>query len=484
MTFPHSRWLTALVVLALSLSAPTAALAQDDAPAAAGDSVNSADVDAGGPVETQPTDNPSAQIQSPENQRLVDEAGQSEVKEILSEEAKLSQRSRAVLAAIDGLEDVRAEVEAGIVVLSGTATNRGSADLAVSTLEKLDGVLLVVDGVRVERSLRARTADSWAEIIDSGRTAVSSLPLFGFALAIVIAAWLLARLVRDTTLLDRWLGERTLLQALVRQTIFVAILGAGLVGALRFLDAGAVIGTILGAAGVLGLALGFAFRNIVENYLAGVLLAIRQPFRARDVVSVGGQSGTVLRMTTSETTLMDADGNHLRLPNATVFNGTVVNYTRNPLRRFVVAVGLGTGVDVDEAQACGIATLDRMKGVVDDPKPSALVLALGDSTVNLEFYGWVDQRSASFAKVASEAHRLVKEALDTAGIEMPSPEYRVLLDRQGAGQPSEPASTPVGVPKSREVGPQPEAIDVSPESDIDDQVAHELASNDEDDLLS
>jgi small-conductance mechanosensitive channel len=407
---------------------------------------------------------------------LVEQAGQAEATEIRSEQAKVGERARAILRAVDDFADMRADIEAGIVILSGTARSREAAAQAVATMERLDGVLLVVDDVAIERGLARRLGDSWRQVVERMRALVAGLPLLGAALGILLVFWLLARMVRDADLPYRFASDRALLQVLLRQTVFTALLVAGVVAALNFLDAGAVIGTILGAAGVLGLALGFAFRNIVENYLAGVLLAIRQPFRARDVVSIDGQAGTVLRMTSSETTLMDADGNHLRLPNAMIFNGKVLNYTRNPLRRFTVTVGVGSNVDLERAQELGVRTLQRMKGVIDDPAASGRIAALGDSTVQLELFGWVDQRAAGYVKVASEAHRLVKEAFDRAGTTMPAPGFVVELDAPLPGAPAAPAPA--------EPRPAPEEIDVSPESDIDAQVAEEIAHADERDLLA
>jgi small-conductance mechanosensitive channel len=376
-----------------------------------------------------------------------------------------------VLGAVEDFRGMSAHVEAGIVVLSGEAPSGDAVARAVETVEKLDGALLVVSDVRVERRLSKRLAEAWQQVLGRGRELIASFPLYATALAILLLAWGFARWLRDAKGIYRLASRRELLQNILRQTLYFAVLLLGALGALRFLDAGALIGTILGAAGLVGVAIGFAFKNVLENYLAGVLLAIRQPFRVRDLVDVDGQLGTVLRMTPSETILMDADGNHLRLPNAMVFNGKVVNYTRNPLRRFRVAVGLGNAVDLERAQNLGVRTLGRMKGVIEEPPPSAQITALGDSTVTLELFAGVDQGTASYAKVSSEAHRLVKAAFDGAGIEIPEPAYRVRLERH----PSPP-------PEIAEF--EPEAIDVSPTSDISEQVDAEIALSDEENLLS
>ncbi len=421
-------------------------------------------------------------LEPEEVERVVEQASEAEATEIKGEEAALSERLRSILNAVDDFRGMRVEVEAGIVILSGAAPSREAAERAVEMAGKLEGVLLVVDGVRVEKGLWQRIGNSLDHAWKQGVALAASLPLFAVAFALFALFWFVARLLRDAKFLYRLASKRELLQTLLRQTVFVAVLIAGLVVALNFLEAGALIGTILGAAGVVGIALGFAFRNVVENYLAGILLAIRQPFGARDLVGIDGALGTVLRMTASETILMDADGNHLRIPNAMVFNGKVLNYTRNPMRRFQIAVGVATDVDLCRVQSLGVETLRRMKGVAEYPEPSSRIAALGDSSVQLEFFGWVDQNTAGYLKVASEAHRLLKTAFDDADIEMPAPIYLVHLDRMPAelqkGAPTPKKSRKAAAPK-----PPSEDIDVAPESDIQDQVEAEIARSGEENLL-
>ena len=426
------------------------------------------------------------QLAPEEIEQLVDQVSRAEATQIASQDAALSERLRSIFAALDDLPRLRVDVQAGIVVLSGSVPTRDDADSAAEIARALPGVVLVVDEITLDRSMTRRLTSSWAKGVNQLRDAVAFLPLLGVGLLIVVLAWLLARFLRDADLLYRFLRDRNLLQNLLRQTVFAAVILGGIMAALRFLDAGALIGTALGAAGVVGLALGFAFRNIVENYLAGILLAIRQPFRLRDDVNIDGAKGTVLRMTSSETTLLDADGNHLRLPNAMIFNGKVLNYTRNPLRRFTVSVGVGTDVDLGRAQKLGVETLQRMNGMAEDPAPSARVTALGDSTVQLELFGWVDQRNANFIKAASEAKRLVKTAYDQAGIAMPAPAYLVQLDAPlaGAALPGAPSRPAAPEPPVADSGPPPEEVDLSAEEDVTRQVEQEIARSGEDNLLA
>lgn len=302
-------------------------------------------------------------------------------------------------------------------------------------------------------------------------SAVETVPVLAIAVVVVVLAWLIARLLTRGELLFRWVGNQ-FARDLARAALRLAIVVAGLIIALEILDATALIGAVLGAAGVLGIAVGFAFRDLVENYIAGILLSLRQPFEPNDAVVIDSHAGKVVRLNTRATILMTADGNHLRLPNAMVFKGVILNYSRNPLRRFDFAVGIGTGEDLNAAQTTGLDILRGLDAICDDPGPLARVETLGDSSVIVRFYAWVDQRSADFGKARSESQRLVKGALDAAGVEMPEPIYRVHLVQAGELATAEPAAPTAAL----------EARDTSVDHDLDDQIAAERAS--EPDLLS
>ncbi len=117
------------------------------------------------------------------------------------------------------------------------------------------------------------------------------------------------------------------------QAIRVASVVVGFVLALNLVGATALMGTVMGGAGVIGLAIGFAVRDALENYISSIMLSLRQPFRANDHVVIDGQEGKVVRLTSRASVLMTLDGNHLRIPNTIVFKAVIMNYTRNPERR-------------------------------------------------------------------------------------------------------------------------------------------------------
>jgi small-conductance mechanosensitive channel len=265
---------------------------------------------------------------------------------------------------------------------------------------------------------------------------------------------------------------------LIRRVLQGIVGLVGLLLAFDLLGITSLVGAVLGTAGVAGLAIGFAFQDIIENYLAGALLSIQQPFNVNDVVEVDNRQGRVVRLTARELVLLTFEGNHVRLPNAMVFKSVTVNYTRNPRRLFHFDVGVGVQEDLVAATQLGVNTLDAMKGVMAEPAPFARIEALGDFAVIVRFHGWVNQRDADFFKVQSEAIRLVKTAFDEAGIDMPEPTQRVLT------RPMEAPASPKKPAKDESVAEQAAAIDVTPDGELEAQVAEDLAQSEEPNLLA
>jgi small conductance mechanosensitive channel len=206
--------------------------------------------------------------------------------------------------------------------------------------------------------------------------------------------------------------------------IFIVI---GIILALSLLDATALLGTILGAAGIFGLAIGFAVRDTVENFIASLLLSIRNPFEVNDFVDIDGHLGNVARLTSRATILISPDGNHVRIPNSMVFKSVITNFTRNPERRFQFDLGIGTGQNLSQAQGLALETLKALPGIMIEPKPQAIIQELGDSSVVMRIFGWVNQQQHDFGKVRSEAIKSVKRTFDEANIVLPYPVYNLKI---------------------------------------------------------
>lgn len=312
----------------------------------------------------------------------------------------------------------------------------------------------------------------------------SQWPLVLIALVILIIGIVIAQLVGNSTWLFSRLIKNPLLRGLVRSLVRAAIITLALLIALELLDAMAIVGAVLGAAGLAGLAVGFAFRDTIENYLAGVIMSINRPFGPNDHVQIDTHEGKIMRLTGRATILMTLEGNHLRIPNATVFKSVMTNYSRNPLRRFDFGVGIGTDVDIDAAQKLAVSTLQSLPAVLEDPAPWCVAENLGDSNVLVRVYGWIDQREADFAKTRSEAIKLVKARFEAAEFDMPEPIYRLRI-KTASGELAEAQSDAATAAPRRAAAPAVPAspADVAPVTDVDEQVEAERRRSGAEDLL-
>ena len=395
---------------------------------------------------------------------------------------------QALFDRVPSLQGLDVSVEAGVVHLDGVVLDVETRERAGALAADQDGVLWVENEITLDTSLSRQLEPTWARLRELAYGFVARLPLFAVGLLIVLFAVFLG------SRLGRWGGpswirfKNPFLQNLVGRAIQAIVVLAGLLIALDLLEATALVGAVAGTAGLAGLAVGFAFQDIVQNYLAGLLLAVRQPFDKNDHVLVDGNEGKIVRLTPRETILMTLDGNHVRMPNALVFRSPMTNFTRNPRRRFQFDAGVGPVDDLAVARRAGIEVMDEMEGVLSDPAPEALVVDLGESWVTVRFMGWVDQRNADFSRVRSEAIRLVKRRLEAAGVSLPSPEYVIRMAGAG-GASAEPGETLVPAPPEP-VAPGFEAgdvrreqEDVSPDDSVDRQIEEDRERSGERNLL-
>jgi len=188
--------------------------------------------------------------------------------------------------------------------------------------------------------------------------------------------------------------------------------------------------TVLGGTGLIGLVLGIAFRDITENFLASIFLSVQNPFESGDLVEIAGILGFVQALTTRATLLMTLDGNHVQIPNATVYKSNIRNYTSNPNRRVDFSIGIGYDDSITAAQEVAMKVLEEHPAVLKDPEPWVLVESLGSATVNLRIYFWLDGGQHSWLKVKSSVIRLVKRAFQSEAISMPD-EAREMIFPQG-----------------------------------------------------
>ncbi|WP_352339489.1 mechanosensitive ion channel domain-containing protein [Psychrobacter sp. 16-MNA-CIBAN-0192] len=340
----------------------------------------------------------------------------------------ISQRISGIFSEVDGLHAVNVSVTQGVVTLTGETPNEKKAQQAINLTNRLTDVVTVEDRINRTLDVQDNVTTVYQGLKNQARTLIKALPLLLVGIVIfVIVAWFGSWLSKRQKMWQR-ITPNPFVAELIAQTSKVIFIIIGLILALSLIGAETILGTLLGGAGVIGIAVGFAVKDTIENYIASLMLSLRQPFRARDHILINGKEGIVMRLTSRATILMTLDGNQLRIPNAEVFKSTILNYTKNPERRFSFELGVDANDDPLAAIKVGIDVIRDIDFVLDKPKAIATIKAVGDSNIVLEFKVWVNQLDTDFYKARSIAIREAKHALENAGFSLPEPIYRLRFD--------------------------------------------------------
>jgi small conductance mechanosensitive channel len=354
----------------------------------------------------------------------------------------------APLRDIPGLEHVQTRRVGPVAIIEGTVARETDRELAETIAASRPGVSAVVNRVTVSVSLGDRLR-TWREASIGRLTRVlSAAPLLALAALVVWLSWWLGRLLARRYRQRRPEGKprNPFLVSLAAQGIQVGFGLIGLLTALQLMDAVALAGAVVGSAGVVGIALGFAFRDLAENYVASILLSLRQPFAPNDHVVIDGNEGVVVGLNSRATLLMTPDGNHLRLPNALVFKAVILNYTRNGLRRFDFLVSLAPDASPGIALTKGLSALSSIDGVLREPAAFAQLQSADCDWLQVQYFAWCDQRHANFGWLRSEGIRRVRECLESQGVAFQRPTLPV-----GRARPLEPTlpTSAAGPPSDR-----------------------------------
>lgn len=389
-------------------------------------------------------------------------------------DAAIATRLREILAGLEGYEDITVLVSDGIVTLRGTtptATEIGELTLLVNRVE---GVVALRNEVTETTDLARKLDPAFERFKARLEQLWAFLPIAGIAATAFAAIAFLGSFISSWRQPWDRLAPNAFVADLYRQIVMLAFLTAGLVIALDIMNATALLSTILGAAGIVGLALGFAVRDTVENYIASIMLSIRQPFRPNDTVEINGDQGKVIRLTSRATILLSFDGNHIRIPNATVFKSRIINFTQNSERRFLFSIILDPQSDLFAARALAVETLEGLPFTLKEPQPQAWLEELTPAGVELAVAGWIDQRQTSINLAKGEALRLVKLALESAGVTLADAVQRIKVD-----QP-EPAPGPAPVPETTVV----EEVAAVNEEVLEKYIEAERSADENEDLLT
>lgn len=345
-----------------------------------------------------------------------DAAGPIAVESTTSDDLAIQTRISEILDELDGFEDVTVSVREGVVRLEGTTPSSVERGQLQQLVTRIDGVVTVQNDVTETAEISRRINPALDRFQERFAQLVAFLPLALIGVAVftvIVAAGFLIASRRQPW--DR-LAPNAFIAELYRQIVRIVFSVLALVVALDVVNAAALLSTILGAAGIVGLALGFAVRDTVENYIASVLLSIRQPFRPNDVVEINGDQGKVIRLTSRATILLSFDGNHIRIPNATVYKSRIVNFSLNRERRFLFDILISRDADLQMARELIEATVTSLPFTLETPAAATWIETLEPAGARLSVAGWIDQSETSILLAKGEAIRQVKLALQRAGV--------------------------------------------------------------------
>ncbi|WP_279606774.1 mechanosensitive ion channel family protein [Sphingobium yanoikuyae] len=343
-------------------------------------------------------------------------------------DADIARRITSIFAQIDALTQVRARVSAGVVTLSGTVPTPKDIERAEAIAARVAGVVTVENDLERDLQVETNLAPALGNFGEVMRGFLRALPLIAIALGLAVIIGFAGHILASFHGLWRKITPNAFLADLIASLVRFVFIILGIIAGLELLGATALLGAVLGGAGVLGIAVGFAVRDTVDNYVSSLMLSLRQPFRANDHVVIEGNEGRVVRLTSRATILVTLDGNHLRIPNSTVFKAVILNYTRNPERRFEFDLGIDAADDPVRGMSTGLNAMQELDFVLDTPCATAVIHEVGDSNIVLRFFGWVDQRRTDFLRGRSFALQAVKNALEQAGFALPEPIYRLRFD--------------------------------------------------------
>lgn len=270
-----------------------------------------------------------------------------------------------------------------------------------------------------------------AQILDIARGAIEILPQLFISLVILFITYALAKLTKHIA--KSVLKKTRLRQSLANLMVLFSSLTIWLIGIMisaiiAFPDLTPT--KMLAGLGIGSVAIGFAFKDIFENFLAGIIILIRREMRINDFVACEGYEGTVEAILVRETHIRKTDGELVILPNSMLFKNPLTIRTDLEERRTTIICGVGYGENVDEARSVIKQAVTDCKTVISDTRPVQIFAnEFADSSINFEVSWWTGSRPLDIRQSRDEVVASIKTALDKAGIEIPFP-YRTLTFKE------------------------------------------------------
>ncbi|MBJ6128503.1 mechanosensitive ion channel family protein [Microvirga splendida] len=256
------------------------------------------------------------------------------------------------------------------------------------------------------------------------------LPNLGIALVVGGLFLIAASLARRAVLRVFKRRARPDLAVMLAGAVRWAIIGLGLLVVATIVFPSVSPANLLSTLGIGSIAIGFAFKDILQNWLAGLLILLRQPFRPGDQIVVGTHEGTVEHIEARATLIKTYDGCRVIIPNSAVYTDAVTVNTAFPLRRSQYDVGIGYSDDIDHACDVILAAIRNVEGVAEDPAPEAFAWEIASSSINIRVRWWTHSKRSEVVRTQGRVVRAMKRALTEAEIDLPFSTNVVLLHDQ------------------------------------------------------
>ena len=218
-----------------------------------------------------------------------------------------------------------------------------------------------------------------------------------------------------------------LISLLSRIGYFIVIV-IGFFIAVAVIFPGVTAGSLIAGLGIGSVALGFAFKDVLQNFFAGFLILLYRPFHIGDQIKIKDFEGMVEDISVRATNIKTYDGERVVMPNSELYMNAVLVKTAYSSRRTKFIVGIGYGDSIEEARETIMDVLKNTEGVLTDPAPDVNVVELADNSVNLKVLFWTDSVQSKVRKTSDRVVTGIKNALDSKGIDMPFPHMVLMTD--------------------------------------------------------
>ncbi|MGI8635239.1 MAG: mechanosensitive ion channel family protein [Segetibacter sp.] len=255
------------------------------------------------------------------------------------------------------------------------------------------------------------------------RELIRLLPNIALAALILVIGFFIANWIKKLAckVLTKFIQNETL-NDLFSSLVYIFSLGVTIFVALSILNLDKAVTSILAGAGIVGLALAFAFQDIASNFMSGIFLSVRRPLHTGDIVRIKDYMGKIIQINLRDTVLRTFQGQMVIIPNKEVLQNPIENYSLLGKRRMDLTVGVSYGDDLQKVKSVTLKALEGIEGPTKDDEITFFYKEFGDSSINFDVRLWVHTpEQPEYLQVRSEAVMRIKQAYDENNITIPFP---------------------------------------------------------------